>query len=272
VAAQASAAKRLEAWWAAHHRKVYLGVGLLASIVVWRSMFYVASRFLSFSESVAEAGFLALAASLVLALGTYFSWRRHLDPEAVYRRAWAQLQQSQAVQAALGAPLSHTETRAFVMSGGNLRLKGWVPRLRSRRCNLLFPLSGSHGRGIVSAEAKREKGRYVFKLLAVDVAPRAEMAGLGREARLYLAGDEKAYNATRVLAELRDPLIAQLQAEPAQAAEEEGEVLGLTEGEAAAVAAPAVAQARAEAEEDLYAFDHFVRWLKHKRAAESRAQ
>ena len=271
-AASQSTAKRLESWWASNHRKVYVAGGLVASVIVWRSMFYVASSFLSLSESVAEAGFLALALGLVLAVGTFVTWRRRLDPETVYRRAWAQLTANEAVFRALGAPLVHTETRAFVLSGGGLKIKNWRPRLRSRRCHLLFPMSGPQGRAIVSAEAKREKGKYVFKLLAIDVAPPAQG---GREARLYLAGDEAIYNSTKILAELRDPLIAQLQAEPMLEAQEEEELL-LEEGGAAedgeAVAAKPKAQAQPQAAdggEDLYAWDYFTAWLAKKRTAEA---
>jgi hypothetical protein len=255
-----SLARRIENWWAAHHRKVYAGAAVLSVVVVWRGMFFIANQFLSFSETMAEVGFLALATSLVVALSTFLLWRRRLDPETVYRRARASLSESDAVTRLLGAPLSHTETRAFVLSGGNLRIKEFIPRIRSRRCNLLFPLSGPLGRGIVSAEAKREKGKYIFKLLALDVAPQS---GGARETRVYVAGDDADYARSTVLAELRDPLIAQLQAEPAQAAEEElaeGETLALESG----ALPPAAAAARAQAEDELYAWDHFTRWLQRK--------
>lgn len=267
AAASQSTAKRLESWWASNHRKVYVAGGLFVSLVAWRSMFYVASSFLSLSEAVAEAGFLALALSMVVAVGTFLTWRRRLDPETVYRRAWAQLTANEAASRALGSPLVHTETRAFVLSGGGLKIKGWRPRLRSRRCHLLFPISGPLGRGIVSAEAKREKGKYVFKLLTIDVAPPAQG---GRESRLYLAGDQSVYDSTKILAELRDPLIAQLQAEPMLLAQEEQELLAGEEGEVAAAAPqPAAAAAAAPVEEELYAWDHFTAWLQKKRSTEA---
>ena len=47
--------------------------------------------------------------------------------------------------------------RATVLTGGGLRLKGLVPKLRSRRVQMIFPLAGSERRGLVSLEAKKLK-------------------------------------------------------------------------------------------------------------------
>ena len=46
------------------------------------------------------------------------------------------------------------------------------------------------------------QGRYVFKLLAVDVPSAA-----GPEQRIYLEGDERIYNRGSVMRELRDPFL-----------------------------------------------------------------
>ncbi len=46
------------------------------------------------------------------------------------------------------------------------------------------------------------QGRYLFKLLAVDVPSTA-----GPEQRIYLEGDERTYNRGAVLREMRDPLL-----------------------------------------------------------------
>jgi len=59
----------------------------------------------------------------------------------------------------MGAPLAGSDVRAEVMTGGGLRLKGWLPRYRSRRLQMIFPLRGSERRGLVSLEAKRRKAR-----------------------------------------------------------------------------------------------------------------
>ena len=57
----------------------------------------------------------------------------------------------------MGAPLAGSDVRAYVMTGGGLRLKGLLPRYRSRRVQMIFPLRGTEKRGLVSLEAKRRK-------------------------------------------------------------------------------------------------------------------
>lgn len=72
----------------------------------------------------------------------------------------------------MGAPLSGTDLRAYVMSGGGLTVKKFKPSVRSRRCFLIFPIRGSEKKGLVSVEVKKKKGQvnqltsvYVSKLL-----------------------------------------------------------------------------------------------------------
>ena len=57
----------------------------------------------------------------------------------------------------MGPPLAGSDVRAYVMTGGGLRLKGLIPRYRSRRVQMIFPLRGTEKRGLVSLEAKRRK-------------------------------------------------------------------------------------------------------------------
>lgn len=301
---RASASRRLGALWAAHSRKVAALAVTVTAVVLWRALFSLAGRFVALSEAVAEAGFFALGLSLALTGATYLYWRRSLNPESVFRLAMRQLRASPAVRDALGDSLSASETRAFVLSGGGLKLRGWRPALRSKRCHLLFPLIGSKGRGIVSAEAKKVAGRTVFKLLCLDVPSPARSVG---EARVYLAGDAGAYSKSMVLSELRDPLVASLVSEPqAEAEDEVQDALGssalalepstsssstkdaFTDSPAPAdadgpsaeeqaqqeeerkAAEAAAEEARAAAEEELYAWDHFTRWLQRKRARQGR--
>ena len=70
------------------------------------------------------------------------------------------------------APLSGTDLRAYIMSGGGLTVKKFKPSVRSRRCFLIFPIRGSEKKGLVSVEVKKKKGQvnqltsvYVSKLL-----------------------------------------------------------------------------------------------------------
>ena len=57
----------------------------------------------------------------------------------------------------MGAPLAGSEVRAYVMTGGGVRFKGWWPRYRARRVQMIFPLKGTDKRGLVSLEAKKRK-------------------------------------------------------------------------------------------------------------------
>lgn len=59
----------------------------------------------------------------------------------------------------MGAPLSGTDLRAYIMSGGGLTLKNFKPRLDKKRCFLIFPIRGSERKGLVSVEVKKKKGQ-----------------------------------------------------------------------------------------------------------------
>ncbi|CAK9140130.1 unnamed protein product [Ilex paraguariensis] len=59
----------------------------------------------------------------------------------------------------MGAPLTGTDLRAYVMSGGGVTLKKFKPGLRGKRCFLIFPIHGSERKGLVSVEVKNKKAR-----------------------------------------------------------------------------------------------------------------
>lgn len=59
----------------------------------------------------------------------------------------------------MGAPVAGSDLRAYVLTGGGLRLKSLRPKLRSRRLQMIFPLTGTDRRGLVSLEAKKSKVR-----------------------------------------------------------------------------------------------------------------
>eukprot|EP00891_Asterochloris_glomerata_P002836 jgi/Astpho2/2836/Aster-00996 len=165
-------------------------------------MFGMTSVFVNLSETMAETGFLALAAAIVAFTFLYFRRQYTISPEAVYRQAMIRLNTSPGVLEVMGAPLAGSPVRATVTGGGGLRLKGLQPVWRSRRLYMLFPLKGTERRGIVSLEAKKRQGRYSFKLLAVDVP-----SAVGRQQRIFLEGDEKGYSRGGIMGELRDPFI-----------------------------------------------------------------
>lgn len=61
-------------------------------------------------------------------------------------------------------------------------IKDLRPTWQARRIQMIFPLTGSDRRGLVSVEAKKWHGKIRFKLLALDVGDR-----IGREEqRIYL--------------------------------------------------------------------------------------
>lgn len=59
----------------------------------------------------------------------------------------------------MGAPLTGTDLRAYVMSGGGITLKKIKPSLRSKRCFLIFPIKGSERKGLVNVEVKKKQGK-----------------------------------------------------------------------------------------------------------------
>ncbi|KAJ7548834.1 hypothetical protein O6H91_07G029200 [Diphasiastrum complanatum] len=225
VGIQASASRykeavrlQLEAFWKRNNLLLVGALGLGVCLLLWRVMFGVASMFVSLSEGMAKFGFLALAAAMVTFSGIYLRARHSINPDAVYRIAMRTLNTSAEVLKILGAPLSGTDVRAYVMSGGGLRLKNFRPRFSSKRCFLIFPVQGSEKRGLVSLETKKKKGQYHFKLLAVDI-PTA-----GADQRLYLIGDEDEYKiAGGLISELRDPIVKAMAAQSEFDAQDEKE-------------------------------------------------
>lgn len=70
----------------------------------------------------------------------------------------------------MGAPLSGSNLRASVLTGGGLYVRGLRPKVRARRLHQLFPLTGSSRRGLVSVECKKKQvgaagGNLIFIVL-----------------------------------------------------------------------------------------------------------
>ncbi|CAL5223236.1 g5715 [Coccomyxa viridis] len=215
-AAQKALSMQVESFWQRHGNKV-LGLGAVFLLyVLWKTMFGVTSIFVNLSETMAEFGFLALSAAIIAFAGLYLRSRYSIRPDAVYRKALVQLNTNPAILEVMGAPVAGSDLRAQILTGGGLRLKNLQPRIRSRRLQMLFWATGTERRGLVSLEAKKQKGRYLFKLLAVDVPSAA-----GPEQRIYLEGDARTYNRGAVLREMRDPLLNALAMQDAYEAEDE---------------------------------------------------
>ncbi|XP_019417597.1 PREDICTED: uncharacterized protein LOC109328543 [Lupinus angustifolius] len=177
--------------------------GVLICGILWKFMFFVADSFVGISEGLAKYGFLALSTAIVSFSGLYLRSRFTINPDKVYRMAMMKLNTSAGILEVMGAPLSGTDLRAYVMSGGGFTLKNFKPCIRSRRCFLIFPIRGSERKGLVNVEVKKNKGQYDMKLLAVDV-PMAS----GPDQRLFLIGDEEEYRVGGgLISELREPVV-----------------------------------------------------------------
>ena len=85
-----------------------------------------------------------------------------INPDKVYRIAMTRLNTNAGILEVMGAPLSGTDLRAYVMSGGGITLKNFKLGLKGKRCFLLFPIQGSERKGLVSVEVKKKKGQVCF--------------------------------------------------------------------------------------------------------------
>ncbi|XP_068668668.1 uncharacterized protein [Aristolochia californica] len=199
----------IEALWK-RYSLVFVGAAALAvCVLLWRVMFGIASTFVEFSEGLAKYGFLALASAIVAFVGLYIRSRFTINPDRVYRIAMRKLNTSAPILEVMGAPLSGSDLRAYVMSGGGPQIKNFKPMLSGKRCFLIFPIRGSERKGLVSVEVKKKKGQYDMKLLAVDIPMTS-----GPDQRLFLIGDEMEYQiGGGLISELRDPIVKAMAAE-----------------------------------------------------------
>ncbi|WJX34470.1 hypothetical protein P8452_22581 [Trifolium repens] len=194
---------QLEAFFKRNQLFLFGAAGVVFCAVLWRILFGIANTFVVLSEGMAKYGFLALSSAIVAFTGLYIRSRFTINPDKVYRMAMTRLNTSAQILEVMGAPLTGTDLRAYVMSGGGLTLKKIKPSIRSRRCFLIFPIKGSERKGLVNVEVKKKQGKYDLKLLAVDV-PMAS----GPDQRLYLIGNEEEYRVGGgLISDLRDPVV-----------------------------------------------------------------
>ncbi|KAI5081729.1 hypothetical protein GOP47_0001472 [Adiantum capillus-veneris] len=209
---------QVEGFWKRNVMILVGAAGILACFLLWQIMYGVANLFVSFSEGMAKFGFLGMAAATVAFAAMALRARYTINPDKVYRIAMRMMNTSAAALEVLGPPLTGTDLRAYVMSSGGLKLKKLKPRIGSKRCFLIFPIQGSERKGLVSAEVKKKKGKYEFKLLAIDVAVP------GAEQRLFLVGDEMEYKVGGgLIGQLRDPMFKAMAAQEEFDAQDEKE-------------------------------------------------
>lgn len=194
---------QIEAFWKRNSLVLVGAMGVMVCILLWRILFGIANTFIGLSEGMAKYGFLALSSAIVAFAGLYLRTRFTVNPDKVYRMAMRRLNTDAGILEVMGAPLSGTDLRAYVMSGGGISLKNFKPSFRNKRCFLIFPIRGSERRGLVSVEVKNKKGQYDVKLLAVDI-PMAT----GPDQRIFLIGDDEEYRVGGgLINELRDPVV-----------------------------------------------------------------
>ncbi|XP_004307747.1 PREDICTED: uncharacterized protein LOC101309677 [Fragaria vesca subsp. vesca] len=200
---------QVEAFWKRNNLVLVGAGGVVVCAILWKIMFGIASTFVHLSEGMAKYGFLALSSAMVAFAGLYLRSRYTINPDKVYRIAMTKLNTSAGILEVMGAPLTGSDLRAYIMSGGGFQLKKFKPTLRSKRCFLIFPIRGSERKGLVNVEVKKKKGQYDMKLLAVDI-PMAS----GPDQRLFLIGDEEEYKVGGgLISELRDPVVKAMAAE-----------------------------------------------------------
>lgn len=200
---------QIEAFWKRNSLVLIGAGGVVVCILLWRVMFGIANTFIGLSEGMAKYGFLALSTAIVAFTGLYLRSRFMINPDKVYRMAMRRLNTSAGILEVMGAPLTGTDLRAYVMSGGGITVKNFKAGFRGKRCFLIFPIRGSERKGLVSVEVKNKRGQYDMKLLAVDI-PMAT----GPDQRLFLIGDEEEYRiGGGLVSELRDPVVRAMAAE-----------------------------------------------------------
>jgi hypothetical protein len=104
--------------------------------------------------------------------------------------AMRRLNTSAGILEVMGAPLTGSDLRAYVMSGGGLTLKNFKPSRRSKRCFLIFPIHGSERKGLVSVEVKKKKGQVCFCASTYQKKKKKRFASVLATLPSFLTSDE----------------------------------------------------------------------------------
>jgi len=192
-------ALHFDAFWHSHGTKLTAAGGAATTLLLWKTMLGIGGVFGDVSASSNTLlGTSALSVGGALAA---VKQRNTISPEAVYRSAMRQLNSHLGVLEAMGPPLVGTERRAYILSGGGLRLKGLRPAFRSHRMQMVFLLRGADARGVVAIDVRKWKGKSEFKLLALDI-PSAD----GNNVRIFLHGQPSQFEKNGVFDQLYTPL------------------------------------------------------------------
>jgi hypothetical protein len=173
----------------------------------------------STSPTTISAVSTTLALAVVLGSLTFYTKQCTIRPDTVYRMAMMRLNAHPGVLEVLGAPVFGSSTRASVVQGGGLVVEGGTLRMAPRRVAMVWELTGGYrgrGRGgkvgVVSVEGAKEGGKLRINVLALDVARFGRDGGgivggdVGEE-RVYVVGGLQAFEASGVLAGLKDTIV-----------------------------------------------------------------
>ena len=218
--------QRVVAAYAKHWRTMELGATSAAAVATWRSarLFKTSVMGISPDSSVFDVAFgdpAMVGGSITLAAAGAFAMRQRYRLDVDYAQAMAtrRLAEHPGVRELLGAPVTVGESRVVVTSGGGLAM---FKRVRSstfgamtlpvsvdsKWAHVAFALRGTRKTGIVSMATKKWGGAYSIPLLALEVESLN-----GETYRVFLDGGAKEYEASGVLASLREPLRASISEE-----------------------------------------------------------
>ncbi|KAI8472849.1 MAG: hypothetical protein J3K34DRAFT_466998 [Monoraphidium minutum] len=170
-----AAALQAAALWQAHSGRATAAAAVGAAYMLYRLALPAAgllSDWPAAHPALARAAAAAAAAAAVGAGVAYARARAAADPGRVYQLAMLKLNSDPGVLEVMGAPLAGSGVRVEVASGGGVYLSrgAWPPRRRPRRVQMAFEVTGASRAGVAYAAAVKRRGRYDFKLLAVELA------------------------------------------------------------------------------------------------------
>jgi len=222
----AVARARASAFVETHAREVEVACAVACAIAAWRAtramkatIMDVASTNAVFDVAYGDVEMLSASAMFVASAAFALRKRYALDVEYATRVARERFAANASVRELLGAPVTIGESKVVVLSGGGLtafkRTRSTVfgawrapVSVDSKWAHVAFEVRGTRKTGVASVGAKKWAGAFTIPLLALDVD-----SANGETYRIFLEGGQKEYEASGVLASLREPLKASISKE-----------------------------------------------------------
>ena len=172
--------------WANQNRSV-VGVVAAATVVMYgfyRGSMYVMHFFFNVSDKqIFEIGFACgiLATLAIAGTGVYANRYLSVSTSQVYRAALARLRTHGAVNDKLGEFWRSSgfrgykvESLADAFQGSERRARSSYLEAPSRRVQMIFMVKGIERSGMVSCQAHKRGGDYIFDMLALDLLPTSD--------------------------------------------------------------------------------------------------